>query len=70
MFDLRLKSTRVMQQDNDMNHISKLTSEWLKKTKVLEWASQSLHLNLISMMWHDLKQAIRALKPSNVAKLK
>ncbi len=29
--DLKLKRTWVMQQDNDLKHISKSTSEWLKK---------------------------------------
>ncbi len=45
--DLELKSTWVMQQDNDPNHTSKFTSEWLKqnKIKVLEWPNQSPDLN-------------------------
>ncbi len=40
------------------------------KIKVLEWPSQSPNLNLIEMLWHDLKQSIHARKPSNVAELK
>ncbi len=70
--DLKLKRTWVMQQDNDLKHTSKSTSEWLKKNKikVLEWPSQSPDLNLIEMLWHDLKQSIHAQKPSNVAELK
>ncbi len=40
------------------------------KIKVLEWPSQSPGLNPIEMLWHDLKQSIRARKPSNVAELK
>ncbi len=31
VYDLKLKRTWVMQQDNDLKHISKSTSEWLKK---------------------------------------
>ncbi len=60
--DLKLKRTWVMQQDNDLKHTSKSTSEWLNKNKnkVLEWPSQSPDLNLIEMMWHDLKQSIHA----------
>ncbi len=29
--DLKLKRTWVMQQDNDLKHTSKSTSEWFKK---------------------------------------
>ncbi len=36
----------------------------------MEWPSQSPDLNLIEMLWHDLKQSIHARKPSNVAELK
>ncbi len=67
-----LKRTWVMQQDNDPKLTSKFTSEWLKKNKIkdLEWPSQSPDLNPIEMLWHDLKQSIHALKPSNVAEIK
>ncbi len=43
-----------------------------RKTKLrfFEWPSQSLDLNPIEMLWHDLKQSIHARKPSNVAELK
>ncbi len=70
--DHKLNRTWVMQQDNDPKLTSKFTSEWLKKNKikVLEWPSQSPDLNLIEMLWHDLKQSIHDQKPSNVAELK
>ncbi|KAK3506739.1 hypothetical protein QTP70_021775 [Hemibagrus guttatus] len=69
--DLKLKRTWVLQQDNDPKHSSKSTSEWLKKNKMktLELPSQSPDLNLIEMLWHDLKKVVHARKPSNVAEL-
>ncbi len=62
VYDLKLKRTWVMQQDNDPKHTSKSTSEWLKKhkIKVLEWPSQSPEFKSDEMLWHDLKQSIRA----------
>ncbi|XP_054617690.1 3-keto-steroid reductase isoform X2 [Dunckerocampus dactyliophorus] len=68
---LKLKPTWLLQQDNDPKHTSKSTSEWLKKNKMktLEWPSQSPDLNPIGMLWHDLKKALHAGKPSNVAEL-
>ncbi|KAK3538185.1 hypothetical protein QTP70_032718 [Hemibagrus guttatus] len=71
VYDLKLKRTWVLQQDNDPKHTSKSTSEWLKKNKMktLEWPSQSPDLNPIEMLWHDLKKVVHARKPSNVAEL-
>ncbi|KAG2457775.1 TCB1 transposase, partial [Polypterus senegalus] len=68
---LKLKRSWVLQQENDPKHTSKSTSEWLKKNKMktLEWPSQSPDLNPIEMLWHDLKKAIHARKPSNKAEL-
>uniref|UniRef100_A0A8C6KDX3 Transposase Tc1-like domain-containing protein n=1 Tax=Nothobranchius furzeri TaxID=105023 RepID=A0A8C6KDX3_NOTFU len=68
---LKLKRSWVLQQDNDTKHTSKSTSEWLNnnKMKTLEWPSQSPDLNPIEMLWHDLKKAVHARKPSNKAEL-
>ncbi|MBN3289611.1 TCB1 transposase, partial [Polypterus senegalus] len=68
---LKLKRSWVLQQDNGPKHTSKSTSEWLKKNKMktLEWPSQSPDLNPIEMLWHDLKKAVHARKPSNKAEL-
>ena len=40
------------QQDNDIRHSSKSTTECLKKKriKVLQWSSQSADLNLLEML--------------------
>ena len=69
--DLKLKRTWVLQPDNDPKHTSKSTSEWLRKNKMrtLEWPRQSPDLNPIEMLWHDLKTAVHARKPSSVAEL-
>ncbi|CAJ0937897.1 unnamed protein product [Ranitomeya imitator] len=69
--DIKLKRTWVMQQDNDLKHTIKSTSEWLKnnKIKILEWPSQSPDHNVIEMLWQDLKKGAHAWKPSNVAEL-
>uniref|UniRef100_A0A803JRB0 N-acetylgalactosaminidase, alpha- n=1 Tax=Xenopus tropicalis TaxID=8364 RepID=A0A803JRB0_XENTR len=68
---LKLKRSWALQQDNDPKQTSKSTSEWLKKNKMktLEWPSQSPDLNPIEMLWHDLKKAVHARKPSNKAEL-
>lgn len=48
------------------------TSKWLKKIKykILEWSRQSVHWNQIEMLWHYIKWAIYARKPSSVTEFK
>lgn len=62
--DLELKHIWVLQQDNDPKHTSRSTSEWVKKHKMktLEWPSQSQDLNLIEILWHDLKKVFHPRK--------
>ncbi|KAJ0041565.1 hypothetical protein NL108_013288 [Boleophthalmus pectinirostris] len=69
---LKLKRGRVMQQDNDLKHKSKSTTEWLKQKKMhlLEWPSQSPDLNPNEMLRHDLKRAIHTRQPKNIAEVK
>lgn len=61
-----MKRTWVLQQDDDPKH-TKSTAELLKKNKIktLEWPSQSPDLNLIEMLWHDIKKVVHARKTSN-----
>lgn len=61
----------MVPQENDSNHKSKSTSDWLKKNKVktLELPYQSPDQNLIEMLWHDPKKAGYTQKSSNLAEL-
>ena len=57
---LKLCRSWVMQQDNDPKH----------KIRLLEWPSQSPDLNLIAMLWIDLKLATHKRCPKNMTELK
>ena len=41
-----------------------------KQIKVLERPSESVDLNPIEMLWYDLKRAVHARKPLNMADVK
>ena len=57
--------------DIDPKHASKGVAKWLKenKVKVLEWPSQSPHLNPIEHLWAELKKRVRARRPTNLTQL-
>lgn len=47
-----------MQQGNDPKAANLQQSGWEKRIKVLQWPSQSSNLNLIEMMYLDLKESV------------
>ena len=57
--------------DNDPKHTSKVVAKWLKdnKVKILEWPSQSPDLNTIEGLWAELKNRVRARRPTNLTQL-
>ena len=57
--------------DNDPKPTSKVVAKWLKdnKVKVLEWPSQSSDLNTIANLWGELKNRVRARRPTNLTQL-
>lgn len=67
--DLKLKHTWVLQQDIESKH--QQVHLWMAYENQNEnfdlWPSQSLDLNPTEMLWHDLKNAVNAQKPSKVA---
>jgi transposase len=68
---LKLGRKCVFQMDNDPTHTSKVVAKWLKvnNVKVLEWPSQSPDLNPVEDLWSDLKNIVRARRPTNLIQL-
>jgi hypothetical protein len=56
----------VFQMDNDPKHTSKVKD---KNIKVFEWPSQSRDLNPIQNLWAELKNCVRARRPTNLTQL-
>ena len=54
---------RTMSQNTEVN-------QQQKKILLLEWPSQSLDLNPIEMLWHNLKRAVHTRHPNNITELK
>jgi transposase len=57
--------------DSDQKLTSKVVAKWLmdNKVKVLKWPSQSPDLNLIEKLWVELKNHMRARRPTNLTPL-
>ncbi len=62
----------IMQQDNDPKHTAKTTKEFIrgKKWKVLDWPSQSPHLNPIEHAFYLLKRRLKGVTPQNWKRLR
>ena len=69
--ELKLGRKWVFQMDNDPEHTNKVVAKWLKNNKVkeLEWPSQSPDFNPIEDFWAELKERVRARRPTNLTRL-
>lgn len=58
-------------QDDDPKHRSGATKNLFSSMHIhmLEWASQSPHLNTIANLWQGLKTAVHVCSPSNLTEL-
>ena len=65
---LNLGRKWVFQIYNDTKHTSKVVAKWLKDNKVkeLEWPSTSSDRNPIENKWAELKNRVRARRPTNL----
>ena len=56
-----------LMQENDPKHTSCHTQQWIRDNRVNWWhtPAESLHMNPIENMWHELKEYIcREVKPT------
>ncbi|XP_038159318.1 uncharacterized protein LOC119795395 [Cyprinodon tularosa] len=69
MRELKMGGGWVFQYHNHPKHIAMATTEWLKKKhiKVLEWPSQSPHLNPVKSLWRELKIPVVSLSHCNLS---
>lgn len=67
---LMLDLNCVTQQDNDLEHSRKFTTDWLKKNQGLTMAQSRSRPQCIEILWQDLKGAVHNQMPENLNELK